>query len=126
MEVDEALQTHANTQDGDLPGEVLDCLLRDSRVGLGVTGTRGDEQEVELQQWEVLFDDRIVSDDGDPRAEQAQLLVQIPGERVEVVDHEDIELALELLGERRDGGGGHGRRRREDGERCGGTWVSGP
>ena len=124
MEVDEALQTHADTKDGNLASEVLDCLLGDTRIGLGVAGTGGDEQKVDLQQGEVLFDDGIVSDHGHPRAEQAQLLVQVPGERVEIIDHEDIELALEDLGERRDGGGGHGGRR-EDGGRCGGTWVSG-
>lgn len=44
--------------------------------------------------------DGIIPDDGNVRAEQRKGLIQIPGERVEVVYHENIEWCAQRFWER--------------------------
>ena len=94
--IDQALQTHANAQNGDFSHEVCDGSLRDTRVRLWVSRSRGDHQRLDLQIGEILWGDGVVSDNDDISTEEAQRLVEVPGERVEVVNHQHFDRASEM------------------------------
>jgi hypothetical protein len=76
---------------------------------------------VHLEEREKGGVDGIVADDCDLCAAERKLLVEIPGEGVEIVYHEDIEMPLEmrwklLLAGGHGGGGGRGKRDMGKGE----------
>ena len=94
--VDDALETHADAKNGDLASEVPDGIARDARVGGGVARTRRDDEGLDVELGQGCGGYGIVADDGDARTEQGELLVEIPRERVKVIDEQTID----RLGER--------------------------
>ena len=60
----------------------------------------GNHQRLDPQIGEILRRDGVVSDDSDICTNEAQRLVEVPGERVEVVDHQHFDRAGEMGGER--------------------------
>lgn len=57
-------------------------------------------QRPDLQFGKVLRGNGVVSDDNDISTDEAQRLVEVPGERVEVVDHQNFDRTSEMGGER--------------------------
>ena len=98
--INQTLQTHANAQNGDLAHEVRDGGLRHTRIRLRVSWSRGYHQRLDLQIGEILRRDGVIPDDNHFRTEEAQRLVEVPGERVEVVDHQHFDRAGEMGWER--------------------------
>lgn len=60
----------------------------------------GNHQRPDLQVEEIIWGDGVISDDDDISADEAERLVEIPGERVEVVDHQDFDWTSEMGGKR--------------------------
>lgn len=89
--VDYTFETHANTQDGDLACKIAYGVAGDARVGGGVSGTGGDDEGLDGELGEGGSGYGIVADDGDVCTEEAELLVEIPRERVKVVDEQTID-----------------------------------
>jgi hypothetical protein len=113
IHINDNLQAHTHTEDRDLPCKVLDGIGRDTRVGLRVTRAWRNNKMLDLELREKGGVDSVVADDCDLGTRKTELLIEIPGERVKVVDHENIELSLEIgrqqrLASRHDGRGGKG------------------
>ena len=89
--VNQTLQTHTNAKHGYSTHEILDGILRDPRVRQGVSRSRGDDQVLDVEFWKVFRGDSIVSDDRDRDTKEAYVLVEVPGEGVEVVDQEHFD-----------------------------------
>ena len=123
VDIHDDLQAHANSEDGYLAGEILDGVPGDARVGLRVPWARRDDEMVQLEERETGGADGVVAGDRDLCAAEEKLLVEIPGERVEIVDHEDIEMNLEMRGELLLAGGHGGGTGKKDGKEEDG-WTS--
>ena len=78
--IDQALQAHANAQNRDLAHEICDGGLRHTCIRLRVSWSRGDHQRLDLQIGKILWGDGVVSDNDDIGTEEAQRLVEVPGE----------------------------------------------
>jgi len=78
--VNQAFETHAHVNSGDLAQEVVDSIARDPRISGGVA-TAGNER-VDLQLLEKLTGDGIIANDGHIGAQKRDLLVPVPGEAV--------------------------------------------
>ena len=91
VDVDDALETHADAEDGDFAGKVANGIARDARVGGGMTRTGGDDETLYVELGQRCGGDRIVANDGHVGAEETELLIEIPRERVEIVDEQTID-----------------------------------
>jgi len=98
--INQTLQTHANAQNWDLAHEIRNGSLRHTRIRLRVSWSRGDHQRLDLQIGEILRGDGVVPDNNHFRTETAQRLVEVPGKRVEVVNHQHFDRASEVGWER--------------------------
>lgn len=104
INVDDALEAHADAQNGDPAREVSDSITGYTRVGGRMSGARRDDERLDVEPGQGSGGYGIVADDGDTRTKKGELLVEIPRKRVEIVDQQTIN----RLGER----GGETRRRR--------------
>ena len=71
-----------------------------------MAGPGGDDEGLDVELWKRCGGYGVVTDDGDVGAEEAELLVEIPSEGVEVVDQQAVDGFGEHRGER------HARHRR--------------
>jgi hypothetical protein len=101
VDINETFQSHTNTKDRNLAGEIPNCILGYTRVRERVTGTRGNDEGVNSELREQVWRYRVIANDGYVGTSKTELLVEIPGERIKVVDHEDIELFIEIGRKRR-------------------------
>lgn len=92
---------HAHAEDGDLAAVVLDGGIADAGVARGVSRARAHDQLGGILSYELFEGDLIVSEDSDGGALEDEVLVDIPGEGVVVVDEDDV-------GGGRKGSGGDG------------------
>lgn len=84
------LQAHANAQDRDLASKVPDDIPTDARVRGGVAGA-GTDDDLGWVLFDQLFQGNLViAEDMDRGALQNQVLVDIPGEGIIVVDQDEI------------------------------------
>jgi hypothetical protein len=108
MEIHKTLQTHAYPQHRDLALEIFNGSFGNAGICLRVPRARGDDEGLDFELGEQRRRDGIVPDNGNVCAKQRYLLVEVPSERVEVVDHQNIELASEFFGEGSASGHGGG------------------
>ena len=99
VDIYEALQAHTNAEDRYAPCEMADCIARDARVCVGVTGARGDDKGTYLVEGKGIGIDGIISDDGHVRTEEGELLIKVPSERIEIIDHQHVQGTSEMFGE---------------------------
>lgn len=99
------LLSHAHTQHGHLSRKVPDGVSAHAGVGLWVSRAWAYDQLCGILGNEVVEGDFIVAEDGNVCALEDEVLVDIPGERVVVVDKHQVAGGLE----RRRGGGMVGR-----------------
>jgi hypothetical protein len=104
MNIYEALQAHTDAQHRNASREIADCIARDARVGDRVAGARGDDQRTDLEEWEGVRLDGIISDDGHVCTEKGEVLIEVPGERVKVIDHKHVQRTGEVFRERHEVG----------------------
>jgi hypothetical protein len=83
----DALVAKANTQDRKLAGKVPDRLDRDSRFGRRARSRRNDQQ-VRLAFGDACHRDLVVTEHFHLRTQFAEVLHQVVGEAVVVVDHQ--------------------------------------
>ena len=81
------LMAQANAEQRNLAGEAPDQWHRDSRFGGRARAWRNDDV-LRTERLDFVERDRIVADDLDRRAELTQVLDQVPGEAVVVVEHQ--------------------------------------
>src|SRR5262249_18332402 len=88
-DVADALVAEADAQDGLLPGESLDQVVADPRLRRVARPGR-DHEMAELALLRLLDRDRVVADDRELAAELAEVLREVIGERIVVVDEEHL------------------------------------
>jgi len=81
------LVPEADPQDRDAPGEALDGRHGDARI-LRPSGPGRDDQAARLERLELVHGQAVVAQDAHLGAHLHQVLVEVVGERVEVVDHD--------------------------------------
>jgi len=91
VRLDETLQTHANTQDWHATCKIPDRIVGYAAVRTGMTRPRRDDQVADAQVGKVFRRELVVTKDSDLGTEDTERLVQIPGERVEIVDQESFD-----------------------------------
>lgn len=84
------LQAHTNSQDRDLAGEVADDIAADAGVGLRVARTRADNDLGGILLGQFLHSDLVVSEDMNSGTGKHKVLVNVPSERVVVVNEDQI------------------------------------
>ncbi|RUS28021.1 hypothetical protein BC938DRAFT_482456 [Jimgerdemannia flammicorona] len=87
-DLEDALLTEADAQNRDLAGEVRDNFARDTGVRGRVARSRGDDNVARVPRLDVLDGGLVVAIDLHLGAEGRQVLVDVPGETVVVVDED--------------------------------------
>jgi len=64
-----------------------------------VTRAGGDDQGTNLEEGEAVRIDRIVPDDGHVCTKECEVLVEVPSERVKVIDHKHVQRTSEVFRE---------------------------
>lgn len=93
----DALLAHANPKHGNFTAKILDGRLADTRVSVWMARPGADNQLSRLLCDQFLQGDFVIAVDGDGRTLQDEVLVDIPGERVIVIDQNDIGGSLNPL-----------------------------
>src|ERR1700761_643548 len=93
-------KTHTDAKNRDATSEMTDGIARYARVCDGVTWARGDDKRANLEQRDAFRWNSVVTNDGDICAKEGEMLVEIPSERVKIIDHEDVERTSEMVWER--------------------------
>lgn len=84
------LQSHANSQDGDLASKVSDSIPADTAVSRGVTGTGADDELRWLLGNELVESNLVISENVHGGTLENQILIDVPGERVIVINHNQV------------------------------------
>lgn len=71
-------------------GKVLNGISTNARVGLGMSRSRADDQLGWLLVNQLRERNLVISEDGDVCAFENQVLVDVPGERVVIVDENQV------------------------------------
>lgn len=92
----DTLEAHADSQDRDFASIMVNGRDRDPRVGEGMTRTGGDDEmgDVGMGLDELLKSARLRSDDRYGAAEKREILVEVPGEAIVVIDHQHPSLDI--------------------------------
>ena len=98
-DVYETLQAHTNAKDRNAPCEIADCIAGDTRVCVGVTGARGDDEGTDVEEGKRVGVDGVISDDGHVSTEEGEMLIQVPSEGIKVIDHKHVQGTSEMFGE---------------------------
>lgn len=93
--------SHTHSKHGNLASKVADGILADSRVCLGMSGARADDELCRFLRNQFLESNFIISIDGDSGAFKDEVLVYVPGERVVVVDQDKVGSCGDGCGRRR-------------------------
>lgn len=99
IDVYETLQAHTNAKDWYTPCEIADCIARDTRVCVGVTGARGDDEGTDVEEGKGVGVDGVISDDGHVSTKEGEMLIQVPSERIKVIDHKHVQGTCEMFGQ---------------------------
>lgn len=99
IDIDETLQAHTNTKDWHTPCEMADCIAGDTRVCVGVTWARGDDEGTDVEEGKGVGIDCVISDDGHVCTKECEMLIQVPSERIKVIDHKHVQGTSEMFGE---------------------------
>lgn len=83
-------QAHTNSQDRDLSRKVPDGIAADTGVSLGVSWARTDDKLSGIDLDQFLDGDLVVPEDVHGCPLEHQILVDVPGERVIVVNEHQI------------------------------------
>ena len=81
---------HTDPQDGDFASEMLDGISTDSRVCFRMSGARTNDQLGGIECGKGFDGDRIVAEDADTGTFKHKVLINIPGEGVEVVNQDYV------------------------------------
>jgi hypothetical protein len=98
INIDEAFQTHANTEDRHASCEVADCIAGYAGVGVGVTGARGDDEGTNLEEGKGIDIDGIISDHVHVCTEKTEVLIEVPSKRIKVIYHKHVQRTSESFG----------------------------
>src|SRR3954452_14690738 len=90
--------TEAHAQDGNLPGVALDDVQADARL-VGGARTRGDHDVRRREAGDRRRRDLVVAHDAHVLLQLTQVLNEVVGERIVVVDHEQHQLSLPVPAE---------------------------
>jgi len=82
--------SHADTEDGNLPREMTDSILTDARVGERMARARTDDQLRWILRNEFVQGYLVIPIDRNSRAFEHEILIDVPGERVIIIDHDKI------------------------------------
>ena len=93
------LQSHAHTEYRNFAREEPDRLPADARICPWMSWTRRDDETLDVKVRKGRRRNRVVANDGHIDTEECERLVEVPGERVEVVNHEHVNLTLERVRE---------------------------
>lgn len=99
ISIHETLQPHTNAKNWDACFEIADRIARDARVGDGVTRARGDDQGTNLEEGKAGRIDGVVPDDGHVCTKECEVLIEVPSERVKVIDHKHVQGTSEMFWE---------------------------
>jgi hypothetical protein len=99
MNIYEALQAHTNAQHRNAACEVADRIARDTGVGDRVTRAWGDNEGTDLEEREAVCFDGVISDNGHVCTDECEVLIEVPSERVKVIDHKHVQRTCEVLWE---------------------------
>lgn len=82
--------SHADTKDGNLPRKMTDSILTDARVGERVARARADDQLRWILRNEFVQSYLVIPIDRDSRTFEHEILIDVPGEGVIIIDHNKI------------------------------------
>lgn len=94
---DNALMTHANPKHRYLPTEMLNRGLADTCISVRMARARTDHQLRGLLGNQLLQRNLVIAVDRDGSTFEGQVLIDVPGERIVVVNKNDIGRRLELF-----------------------------
>jgi len=81
---------HTDPQDGNLASEMLDRISTDSRICPGVSWARANDQLGWIERRKSLYSDCIVAENGYTGTFKDKILINVPSERIEVVNQNHI------------------------------------
>jgi hypothetical protein len=81
---------HTDPQDGNLASEMLDRISTDSRICSGVSWAWANDQLGWIECRKSLYSDCIVAENGYTGTFKDKVLIDIPGERIEIVNQDHI------------------------------------
>ena len=84
------VQAHTDAKDGNFACEVTDGITADARVGRRVARSGTDNELGRLLLYQLLYGNFIVSEDVNGGALQDKILVDVPGERVIIINQDEI------------------------------------
>jgi len=100
MNIYEALQAHTDAQHRNASCEIADRIARDARVGDRVAGARRDDKGTDLEEREAVRFDGVSSDDRHVCTQKGEVLIEVPSERVKVIDHKHVQWTGEVFRKR--------------------------
>ena len=65
-----------------------------------MTWAGGNDKGTNLEKREGVGWDSVISDDGDVCAEEGEVLIEVPSERVKVIDHQHVQRTGEMFRKR--------------------------
>lgn len=83
-------QAHTYSKDGDLSGKVLQGGDADTRIGFRMAWAGTDDELCRVRGDELFESDLVVPVDGNGGTLESEELVNVPGEGIVVVNHDDI------------------------------------
>ncbi len=99
IDIYETFQAHANAKDGHAPCKIADCIAGYARVGVWVTRARGDDKGTNIEAGKDIGIERIVPDDGHVCAKEGEVLIEVPSERIKVINHKHVQRTSEMFRE---------------------------
>ena len=98
IDIYETFQTHANTEDWHASCKVADCIAGYAGVGVGVTGSRGDDEGTNLEEGKGIGMDGIISDYVYVCTKKTEVLIKVPSKRIKVIYHKHVQRTSEVFG----------------------------
>lgn len=98
IDIYETFHAHTNAKDWHASCEVADCITGYARIGVRVTRAGGDDKCTNLEEGKGIGIDSIISDHVYVCAKKNEVLIEVPSERIKVINHKHVQRTSEVFG----------------------------